>query len=140
MTPYDPNIETFGPLTTKGDARRAARDYRRKVGWDAANKPPRKAKKQPKPWKGNVVYGVRRTSRHPLRAVESFFHELSDRGMMAALDLKFGRPRTHGSAESLRARPRGLPGTGMASWLSRPELLRRIERLRIYIGVKQYVG
>jgi hypothetical protein len=76
---------------------------------------------------------------HPLREVSEFFAELTDVGMMKALNLKFGPPRTHGSSESLRSRPRGAPGQGRASRIPRPQLLGEIQALRSYVGVKQTV-
>ena len=76
---------------------------------------------------------------HPLREIDEFFADLSDIGRAKALNLKFGPERAHGSTESLRAYPRGLPGQGSASRLPRPELLRRIQALKVHVGVKQYV-
>lgn len=124
---------------TKSEKWRLARDARRRAGWAEANKPPRVAKRTKPLGRVPQVMGKIGQSYHPVREIEVFFHKLSDRGMAAALDLKFGPMRKRGSAESLRARPRGLPGTGRAGMLPRPELLARIAGLRAYIGVKQYV-
>lgn len=118
---------------------RHERDARRRAGRAEANKSPRKAPKPLRKTKLTHQFGAaaRYTSR-PLRAIEAFFKDLSHRGQQIALHLKFGPVRTHGSSKSLRAWPRGLPGTGRASWLSRPELLRRIADLKRFVGVKQY--
>ena len=81
--------------------------------------------------------GVMRTQYHPLREIGKFFNELSPVGMERAMRLKFGPPRTHGSAESLRAWPRGRPGQGDASFMDRPYLLGTIKELKKYIGASQ---
>ena len=122
-----------------------ARQLRRAMGPDASKADQRWAKREyrafgradPKPVR--PAYSFREVTPNsavrpatPTKVIETFFEELSDRGKDAAMRLRFGPPRTHGSPASLRKFPRGLPGTGIASRLSKPELDRRIANLKRY--------
>lgn len=123
---------------TKSERRRRIRDLKRAKQSAAQNPKPLKEAKKPKRRRSGVM-GKIGQSYHPMREIDEFFHRLSPRGKETALRLKFGPPRKHGSSESLRAYPRGLPGTGRASGMSRPELLARIRDLKRFEGVAQYV-
>jgi hypothetical protein len=78
--------------------------------------------------------------KHPTHLIGQFFSELTEQGQAIALSSKFGPPRTRGSELSLSTWPRGRPGQGWAGKVPRPELLRRIEALKGFTGVKNYVG
>ena len=124
---------------TKSQKWRYERDMRRAWGHSMAHNP--KPRKNPPNviTKQGAVMGKVGQSYHPTRAIRTMFADLSDRGKRIAIDLMFGPARKRGSAESIRARPRGLSGTGLCSYLSRPELLARIADLKRFVGVKQYV-
>lgn len=122
---------------TKSEQWRVDRDARRAAGHATANRP------KPLPERRRTAQDkasrYERKAYHPLRQLDDMFSELSPRGIQIALRLKFGPPRTKGSRASLKAYPRGLPGTGRCSRLARPELLARIADLKRFVGVKQYV-
>ena len=126
------------------------RGSRKKALQAALGMPPDRAVKRawtarhrdnPKPIDGHIAGGwvMPQKRHHPLRAINKFFHELSDKGKGMALNLKFGSARKKGSFASLTLYPRGKPGTGAASRLSRVELLARIRALKGQIGVQGYV-
>ncbi len=75
---------------------------------------------------------------HPTRAISRFWKRLSETGKARASNLILGPERTGGSLASRMARPR-MFGHGAASWLSKPELARRIEDLKKYMDLKSYV-